>query len=387
MADFTQLNEYLDSLEGKYGVPCCDLLVYQNHKPIYRHMCGYSDTEKKVPISEDNMYWIYSASKVITCTAVLQLIERGAIGLYDNLSIYLPEYKQMNVLENGAIRPAKREIRIFDLLTMQGGLTYNFQTKAIEKIKQDTYNKATTRQIIAAIAETPLAFDPTEGWQYCLGHDVLAAVVEVASGQKFSRYLQENIFDPLGMTDIVFKLSPDHRERLAALYRYDFEQHVFKNIPGDNMFDLSDEYESGGAGLACTVDAYGLFVDAMSNYGVGANGARILSKSSIDMMRENRLTGKSLDDFKKGGKVGYGYGLGVRTLIDQSKSLSPLKEFGWDGAACAYVLIDPENNLGIFMAMHTLMFIKAYFEIHPMIRDLTYSALGIGKKETEKTLA
>jgi len=377
MADFTNLSSYLDSLEGKYGIPSSDIIIYHDHQPIYRHMCGYADADKKVPINADNMYWIYSATKVITCAAVMQLIERGKLGLMDKLEKYLPEFSNVKVLDNGDTRSAKQAIRIADLMSMQAGLTYNFRTPEIEKIKQETDNKASTRQIVAEIAKSPLAYDPTERWMYSLAHDVLAAVVEVVSGKRFSQYLKENIFDPLDIKDMTFKLSETDRERLCAQYRYDMKEHTFSIIPGINMFDLSDEYESGGAGLACTVDAYGKFVDAMANYGIGANGARILSKESIDLMRENRLSGQSLEDFKKSGKEGYGYGLGVRTLIDKSKSRGPVGEFGWDGAACAYVLIDPVNRLGIFLALHTLMFVPAYFEIHPTIRDLTYSALGL----------
>jgi len=378
MPDFGKLTEYLESLNEKYGVPVCDMIVYHKHQPVYRHMCGYSDAEKTIPVSSRDMYWIYSATKVITCTAVMQLIEQGKIGLYDDVDKYLPEFANMNVADNGTIRPAKRKIRIFDLLTMQSGLTYNLNTDEIKRVLSETGNKASTREIVRAIAAGPLAFDPSERWMYSLSHDVLAAVVEVASGKRFSTYLKDSIFDPLGMSDITFRMSEEQRARLSAQYRYDFNSKEFVLTNGENMFVVSDEYESGGAGIACTVDAYGIFVDAMCNNGVGANGARILSGESIEQLRTNWLSGQSLEDFKKGGKAGYGYGLGVRTLIDKSKSRGPLKEFGWDGAACAYVLIDPDNNLGIFMAMHTLMFVTAYFEIHPTVRDLTYEALGLG---------
>ncbi len=379
MANFDKLSEYLDSLEEIYGVPSSDIVVYHNHKPVYRHMCGYADAEKTQKVSSSDIYLGYSITKVITCTAVMQLIESGKIGLLDDLCKYLPEYENMEVLDNSVVRPAKRRIRIIDLMTMQGGLTYNFQTEEIKKLQKETNNKATTRQIAEAIAAGPLAYDPTEKWMYSLGHDVLAAVVEVASGKRFSQYLQEAIFEPLGMTDIGFKMSPEQEKRLSAQYRYDFDDKKFHLIPGENMFVLSDEHESGGAGIIYTVDAYGLFVDAMCNNGVGANGARILTQESIEQMRENRLTGQSLKDFKNSGKTGYGYGLGVRTLIDKSTSKGPLKEFGWDGAACAYVMIDPDNNLGVFMAMHTIMFVPAYFEIHPKVRDLTYEALGLAE--------
>ena len=75
--------------------------------------------------------------------------------------------------------------------------------------------------------------------------------------------------------------------------------------------------------------------------------------------------------------MGYGYGLGVRTLIDGTKSRSPVGEFGWDGAAGAFSLIDPVNHVSIFYAHEILGMMEAYSEIHPTIRDLTYEAMGL----------
>ena len=230
--------------------------------------------------------------------------------------------------------------------------------------------------MIATIARMPLICEPGTRFSYALGHDVLAAVVEEVCGMTFGQYLKKNIFDPLSITEMYFKVPESEKYRITAQYMKDMNTGVIAPHSG-NIFRLSDAYESGGAGLACTVDAYSMVLDALANYGVGASGERILWPESIRTMSKNWLTDQQLEDFKKSGKVGYGYGLGVRTLIDGTTSKSPVGEFGWDGAAGAYALIDPIHNISIFYAHEILGMITAYTEIHPTIRDLAYEALKV----------
>lgn len=120
---------------------------------------------------------------------------------------------------------------------------------------------------------------------------------------------------------------------------------------------------------------YSAVLDAVSCGGVGAAGVRILRPESIRMWSENRLNEAQLEDFHRPGRREYGYGLGVRTLIDASGSKSPVGEFGWDGAAGAYALIDPVNHVSVVYAQQVLGMVKVYFEIHPRIRDLVYEEL------------
>jgi CubicO group peptidase (beta-lactamase class C family) len=351
-------------------------------------MKGHSDYALSAPVSENDLYEVYSCTKVITMTAVMQLIEQGKIGLNDELEKYLPEFSHMQVATDfrlgewpfkwptlsSPLVPAKNKILIHDLMSMTAGLSYDVTSEAIQEEKRKTGNKAVTRQMIEAIARMPLICEPGTRYSYALGHDVLAAVVEVVSGMTFSQYLKINIFDPLAITDMYFRVPENEKHRISAQYMKDMNTGVIAPSSG-MIFRLSDEYESGGAGLTCTVDAYSMILDALANDGVGATGERIIKPASIRTMSKNWLTDQQLEDFKKSGKVGYGYGLGVRTLIDSSCSKSPLGEFGWDGAAGAYALIDPINHISIFYAHEILGMIKAYSEIHPTVRDLVYEAV------------
>ncbi len=386
--DFSKLTAYLDTLEEIYEVHGLDCKIMLEHTPVYRHMTGYSDYALSVPVSDHDLYDVYSCTKIITMTAVMQLVEQGKIGLDDELATYLPEFFNMQVATDfrigewpfawptlsSPLAPAKNKIHIHELMSMTAGLSYDVFSEPIQQAKQESGNKAGTREMVAAIAGMPLVCEPGTRFSYALGHDVLAAVIEVVSGMSFGEYLKKNIFDPLGATDMYLQIPQGEKHRLSAQYMKDFSTGVI--APNDDMiYRLTDNYESGGAGLTCTVDSYSMVLDALANDGVGASGNRILKPESIQQMSKNRLSQQQLEDFSKTGKIGYGYGLGVRTLIDGSCSKSPVGEFGWDGAAGAYALIDPVNHISVFYTHEIIGMITAYSEIHPKIRDLVYEAM------------
>ncbi len=376
--DKKPLVDFLDSLEEK-GIPGCDLVVYHEHKPVFRHMAGFADEAKKRPISEKTTYWLYSATKLITCTAVMQLIEKGSIGLDDPVYEYLPEYKNLMVKTGSGFEPARNTMTIRHLMTMQSGLNYDLGLPSIQRVLKETAGKATTREVIKALAEEPLDFEPGTRYKYSLSHDVLGAVIEVVSGLRFGEYLMKNIFDPLGMADTGFELTADREANMSEQFEYRPETNTSVRMTSDNCYVLSENYESGGAGLISTVNDYILFLDAMCNGGTSADGYKVLDAGSIDLMRQDQLHEVSKKDFRQLGKIGYSYGLGVRTLVDKemSRSRSPLGEFGWDGAAGAYALIDTDNRLAIFYAQHVRNCGLAYEKVHPAIRDLTYEMLDL----------
>lgn len=392
--NFDKLTEYINSLHKEYGIPAAACKITKNHDVVYNHMTGYSDYEKTKPLSENTLFRLFSATKVITMTAVLQQIERGNLGLYDELRDYLPEFDRLKVANefkfefplrwpksSDKCHLAHNTIRIIDLMTMTAGLSYDTHAEELKELKKLSDNQASTRDVIAAMAKMPLVYEPRTRYSYGLGHDVLAAVVEVVSGQKYSDYLKDNIFDPLGIKDLYFHWDNDKSlsDRICALYTGVFGSDEIKPDDGfmSDSFKFTANYESGGAGLAGTADAYSLFIEALSNGGVGANGARILSEESVKLFTIPYTTGQMSEDFAFSGKVGYEYGLGVRVLVDDKASKSPVGEFGWDGAAGAYALIDPFNHISIFYAQHIMNFPKVYNEIHPKIRDLAYECMNI----------
>lgn len=382
--NFRYLTEYLDNDLPMLGIPGSDTVIYLDHAPVYRHSSGYDSIAAGTPVRQDGIYNLYSCTKVSLCTAATQLIERGQILPSDPVYAYLPAFGNLHVKmkdENGhtvGIRKAEKTMQIGHLLTMTSGMNYDLEMPSLRRIKETTNGRCPTVETVSAMAEEPLEFDPGEDYRYSLSLDVLGAVIEVVSGQSLGEYMKENIFDPLGMKDTGFRLPEEKKARLAAMYEYDEKSGKPVEIPVSNVFVFGSEYESGGAGLLSTVDDQILLADALAHLGLGKNGERILSPSAVNLMRTNMLNEKQLQSFWKMGlrANGYGYGYGVRTNINPAPfgRLSPVGEFGWDGARMCYMLIDPSKKLAVFHAeqmgyLHDIM--------QPRFCNLVYGALDI----------
>lgn len=377
--DFTRMTDFLNTLPSK-GIPGVDCIIKKGYETIYRYYTGYADREEKTEMQGDELFNLYSATKPITCVAVLQLYEKGKILLNDPVGNYIPEYKNLKVVHRlpnseSYILPATKPMTILQLLTMTSGLDYDLDTPEIRKVVKETDGKAPTMAVIKALAEKPLCFEPGEHWQYSLSHDVLAALVEAVSGQKFEDYLKENIFKPCEMTDTTFGFTPEVEKRMMAQYIRNLETGKVTRTESKSRHTLGSEYQSGGGGLISSVKDYSNFVAAMANEGYTHTGKRILSKHTIDLMRANHLTPQQQSDYNWAHLKGYGYGLGVRTHITYAggDSNSPIGEFGWAGAAGCYLLIDPENNISMFYTQHMLNNMETY--VHPRLRSILYSCL------------
>jgi CubicO group peptidase (beta-lactamase class C family) len=326
----------------KVGIPGFDLIVYKDGQCILRHMGGYADLENKIPMEGKEKFHIYSCSKLFTCVAAMQLWEKGMFSLADDLADYLPAFREMTVKTEAGIEKAKNPIKIHHLFEMTAGLNYDLQTPALQAYYAACDRCCPTVELVNEIAKTPLDFEPGTGWQYSLCHDVLAALVEVLSGQKFEIYVKEHIFDPLGMENSDFLHPVEDWGGFARQYRYDAQTAKF--LPWwQNTYRPGREYASGGAGCVSTVEDYITFLEALRV------GDVILKKETIAMMATDRLTEQQRQMYTYD-KIVNGYGLGMRT-----PRLDPTwTEFGWGGAAGAYASVDPVNNVTFYYAQHAL---------------------------------
>lgn len=162
---------------------------------------------------------------------------------------------------------------------------------------------------------------------------------------------------------------------MMVQYRRDNETGKVSRIKLEYEYIWGYEYESGGAGLISTVEDCAHFAAAMANKGIAHTGERILSPATIDLMRLNQLNNQQMADLDWPHFVGYGYGLGVRTMIDPARGYdnSPVGEFGWGGAADSYLLIVPKNKISMFYAQHMRESVEPY--VHPRLRNILYSCL------------
>jgi CubicO group peptidase (beta-lactamase class C family) len=343
----------MDSL-GEREIPARDIIVAKDGEIVYRHFSGARDEEGVVPMDGNEAYWIYSMSKPLTMACALRLIEEGKLALSDKVSKYIPEFSRHPTMT------------IQHLMSMTGGLDYDMETPAIEALGKS----ATTREIVGAIADRELKFAPGTSFLYSLCHDVVGGVIEVASGIKFGEYMKKIVFEPLGMTHSSFKLSDYHRENMCAQYQLD-ENGKAQHVEKLNPYRLRENYESGGAGVVTTIADYIKFATAMAQGGCG-----ILKPETIALWHETQLTGAAKESFAaQFNRTGYTYALGVRVMIDNAKAKSPIGEFGWDGAAGAFVMIDTTNKVAMVYLQHVRNMGYVYQEIHPALRDLVYEGL------------
>lgn len=340
MTSFNKTKAFLDSLI-EMGAPGYDCIAYLNGEQVFRHMNGYSDIESKTPVCGKEMYNIYSCSKPITCAAMLQLYEKGLFELEDELSKFIPEFGDMTVQTEKGIVKAERPIRILNLFTMTAGFSYNLHSPGLEKAREATGGKCPTVQTIKYLAEDPLCYQPGDRYMYSLAHDVIAALVEIISGERFESYVRKNILDPLGMDNTSFDRDKFDDSLFASQYRYDNEKkcvvNVGKKIQG---YRLGCEYESGGAGAVSTVEDYMKFLEGMRT-------CKVLKPQTLELMNSPHLTPKQ-QPYYSGEQDVMTYGLGVRTSKDKTK----ITEFGWGGAAASFLSIDRIKGLCVFTGMH-----------------------------------
>lgn len=336
---FEKIEEFCDSFL-ELGVPGFDLVIYKDGECIFRHMNGYSDLENKVKVNGNERYNIYSCSKVITCTAALQLLEKGLFSLDDELSDYMPEFREMTVKTKDGIRKAENPILIKHLFEMTAGFSYDCCSPQLKKATVETNGKCPTRKVMKYLAKEPLLFEPGDRWEYSLCHDVLAAFVEVVSGEKFETYVKKNIFDIVGMNDSTFMLHESEIETIAPQYRFENGKAINIGKPIFN-YKIGTEYASGGAGGISTVDDYIKFLEGLRTY-------KFLKREMVELMATDRLTDKQKRTYWT--KDSHGYGLGVRCPKGDKRYI----DFGWGGAAGAYLAIDVQNAISVYFGTHLL---------------------------------
>ena len=369
--NFCELEKYLNELVASSGGIDTQMKVFKDGNEVFSFCGGYRDAEHKTPASYDDCFYFYSLSKPVTCTAAMQLVESGKLDLDAPVSRYLPYFKNAMVKTPEGVRPAKNDIRVWHLFSMQSGFNYDEDSAGF---KAAVARGGNTNEVLKATVECiPFSFDAGEHWQYaCRNHDALGCIIEAISGLSFREYLKKNIFSPLDMNRIDFLLEGELSENIADIFRSDDGQN-FYTVDRVKCRGYTENYHSGGQGLIGNITSYTPFAVTLANGGKSANGVQILKPETIALMRNDRLTANNRSDFWRT-PFGYGYGLGVRTLISKKEgSLSPLGEFGWDGAAGAYTLMDTENRIALVFLTHCLAGNEKLDQFK--IRNLTYKAI------------
>jgi len=352
------------------ALPGCALQVAQKGKTIYEGYFGYSDIENKVPVTKDSIFRLASMSKIPLYTTMMMLYERGKFNLTDPVWKYLPEWKESKKFvktENGEVKvvPTDRPINISDALSMKCGLPYCNSAAPTDDLAMQTMQECmkplwekghfTVQEHIAAMSKAVLNFEPGTHWQYGFSSEITAALIEVIADKPIDDVFEEFLFNPLGMDNTRSRFFGDIQERMVKLYARKGNELELLNLPFDDKHLPGPEHEAGWARLFSNVNDYTKLMQMLANGGE-YDGVKIMGRKTIDMMRANGLDEIQMKDIKDLYNAGYGYGYGVRTLVDkeQGNHNGSLGAFGWTGGFGTWCEADPEDGVSI-VYMHNMM--------------------------------
>ncbi len=341
------------------------VLVRKNGRDAVYAARGYADIEGRREILRDDIFRLYSQTKPVTAAAVMILLERGKIDLMDPVEKFLPGFRDQKVCRDGRLVPAERKVDLRDLMGMTAGLCYpdtdwpgQFAARVFDedqRMMDQGLPGWDTVEFCDRLGRQPLAFQPGAHFRYSTCADVLGAVVEVVSGKRFSSFLEEEIFAPLGMKDTAFWVPEEKRSRFVRCYvrgRDGLTEWTGRNLCcGD--YSRAPAFESGGAGLVSTLDDYARFADMLLNGGE-ACGKRILTPQAVRFMTSAQLMpGPQADMWDNLWGCGYGKLMRVVTDPGQFAGFARKGEYGWDGWLGSYFANFPEEKMTILLMENT----------------------------------
>jgi len=363
-----RIERWMEGYVADRKFPGASVLIARNGKLGYYADTGLRSVEQDLPWQRDTIVRIYSMTKPIVSAALMTLLEEGHFHLDAPVSEFIPEFTNCRALKSGATSLDSAEPcatpTLHQLLTHTSGLSYSFNTGPLAEEmaeRKADYGPmvGTLEDYTKDIADLPLAFHPGQKWNYSIGIDVIGRVIEVVAGKPLNVFLQERIFDPLGMSETSFTIADKHLDRFASLYT---------PLAGDptqmsaektgNSLRLADEPEtsayrkttlfSGGGGLLGTIDDYMRFAEMLQQGGKG-----ILSPRTLSFMMRNHLAGDIADtgpsSFAELPMTGTGFGIGGCVITDPGRARMPSStgDFAWGGMASTFFWVDPVEKLSV----------------------------------------
>ena len=355
-----KLTEVISTAVDRGETAGANVLVLRDGSPVAWAAAGHADVQAGTPLAPDSIFRLYSMTKPITAAAVYLLVDRGVLELADFAEQYLPGFAHPTVRGPQGIVPAERGVHLMDLLSMTAGLSYPGEDEATAALFQE--NEALIRAgggmdtvtFCDRMGRLPLAFQPGTQHRYSTCADVLGAIVEVADGRPFSRFLREELFEPLEMADTGFWVPEEKRERFVTCY-----QRVQGGVtPWSGMHlavgDYTHEpaFASGGAGLVSTLADYAHFA-AMLIHGGVYKGRRILSRQAVERMTSPQLS-RQVQESLWWGLWGYSYGNLMRIAVEPGRCWNYARpgEYGWDGWLGTYFANMPDIGLTFLLGQN-----------------------------------
>ena len=344
-------------------MPGAVVAIARKGKLVYFKAFGYRDKAANVPMTTDTIFAIASMTKPMVTVGALQLYEQGRVPIDDPVSKFLPQFANMKVARMDAAGkeiidtvPASRRITIQDIMRHTSGIIYGGRgSTAVHKLYPDSSSSAaleyTGPEFIDKLASLPLMYQPGTVWDYGFSIDVLGQVVESISKERLGTYLQQSLFQPLGMTDTGFMVPPANAARYARALPNDPDTGKPQSV-----LDLTKptKFDCGGGCAVSTASDYMRFAQMLLNHGQ-LGGKQILSRKTVDFMTSNQLGPevKNLIGAADPTRADYGFGLGmaVRTTPGIVRMMGSVGDYSWPGASGTNWWADPKEELAVvFMA-------------------------------------
>lgn len=397
--DAERLERIEEHFRGAYVEPGkiagYQIMVGRRGHVAYRSTVGTMDLETGEALHDQAIWRWYSMTKPVTAVALLSLMERAKVKLDDPIHRFLPEWRDPKVSvrrEDGTIElvEADRPITVkHALMHMTGigpgpdGARMNLEGLAEGKTARAVDRTATLADISRLLAAEPLWFQPGTRWFYGWSSDICARIVEVIADEPFGSYLQRVVFDPLGMGDTGFSVPRSAADRVVSMYvRLPTKEVRLVDDRAAGRLCREPALQSGGGGLVGSLDDYARFCQMLTGAGQ-LDGARILARPTVEMMRTNHLPGGAqLTEFAVPGgygEVGFdGNGFGLQVAIGNgpgpTAGVGPAGDFMWGGAASTAFWVDPTEDLwAIFM---TQLLPSGSFDFRGQLRSLVYGAIA-----------
>lgn len=393
-----QLSRVGEHLRKRYvepgKIPGSITLVARRGQVCYLDTAGQRDMERGSVMAADTIVRIYSMTKPVTSVALMTLYERGLFSLDDPVHRFIPAWRKLRVRKAGShplflTVPCERPMTIRDLFMHTSGLTYDFmQASNVDAAYRELdvglpRRGYTLQKMIDQLATLPLEFSPGERWNYSLATDVLGYLVEVISGQSLPEYMQQAIFEPLGMVDTSFEIPPDKVDRLASCYERNLQKEVVLQDDGQDSHFARRTFWSGGGGLLSTAGDYYRFCQMLLNGG-SLEGRRVIGSRTLQFMTRNHLPGaRDMSQFATGSfsetaYEGVGFGLGFANKLDPVRNGFPASvgSYFWGGLASTLFWVDPQEDLTVVFL--TQLIPSSTFNFRGQLESIVYAALEPG---------
>lgn len=347
-------------------------LVARDGKVVHLSALGSRYVEGNQPMTTDDIFVIMSMTKPIVSTALMMLFEEGYFLLDDPISKYAPQFadKQVVVEGQGGVEriPAARPITFRHILTHTAGVDPSRDLLS-DAEREMAGRKATLAETMAARGPLPLAFHPGDEWNYGSSTDYVAYMVEQISGQRIDRFLQERIFDPLGMVDTHYNVPESKLDRVTAVYSPTGPDRTIELRRPPEVSETT--YFGGIAGLSSTAADYFRFAQMILNGGE-LDGVRLLSPTTVNLMITNHT--RDLPIYIRG-RDAYGFGLSFSMLTDPDNSRETLTpgSFGWGGAWGTVFWVDPTERT--VMVLMTQISSYSHFNIRQDFPNMVMQAI------------